>query len=99
MILWLAVLAPAAGGAPAERSPDAPRDTPADVTRYLIIVVQRGQTLSQIALSFGVTVEAIVKANKLGDPNALRVGQTLVIPLPAGRPGPTSTRDGAMQWP
>ncbi len=42
--------------------------------------VQAGDTLSKIADQFGVTVEALVQANGLGDPSALQVGQTLVIP-------------------
>ena len=44
--------------------------------------VQAGDTLSKIADQFGVTVEALVQANGLGDPSTLQVGQTLVIPVP-----------------
>jgi nucleoid-associated protein YgaU len=39
-----------------------------------------GQTLSEIAAEYKVTVDAVVKANNLRDPNAIRVGQTLFIP-------------------
>jgi LysM repeat protein len=43
-------------------------------------VVQKGDTLSKIAARFNVTVEAIVVANNLKNPNAIFIGQTLVIP-------------------
>ena len=43
-------------------------------------VVKSGETLSQIATQYGVTVQVIVDANELADPNALRVGQKLFIP-------------------
>lgn len=51
--------------------------------------VQSGDNLSRIAARFNVTVEAIVQANQLKDPNAIRVGQTLIIPdgQPAAAPG------------
>lgn len=43
-------------------------------------VVQTGENLSAIASAYGVTVPAIVRANKLNDPNTVRVGQKLLIP-------------------
>ena len=42
--------------------------------------VQSGDTLSSIAAQFGVTVDAIVRANNIADPNALSEGQVLTIP-------------------
>jgi len=42
--------------------------------------VQSGDTLAQIARRFNTTIEAIVQANALADPNRLSVGQTLIIP-------------------
>ena len=45
-------------------------------------VVQRGDILSAIAARFGVTVQAIVDANGLKDPNHIEPGQRLIIPLP-----------------
>jgi len=42
--------------------------------------VKPGDTLSRIVARFGVTVNALVVANKIKDPNLLRVGQVLVIP-------------------
>jgi len=43
-------------------------------------VVKAGQTLSEIAKAYGVTASVISKANKLKNPDDLRVGQTLFIP-------------------
>jgi murein DD-endopeptidase MepM/ murein hydrolase activator NlpD len=51
--------------------------TPTGIT---IHVVQRDETLSEIALRYGTTIEAIVTANSLLNPNNLQVGQRLVIP-------------------
>jgi murein DD-endopeptidase MepM/ murein hydrolase activator NlpD len=51
-------------------------------------VVQAGETLSQIALVFGCTVEEIVMANGLANANAISVGQTLYIPVTATEIGP-----------
>ena len=42
--------------------------------------VQRGETLASIAAKYGVTVEAIVAANHISNPNLISVGQELVIP-------------------
>ncbi|MBE2183757.1 MAG: LysM peptidoglycan-binding domain-containing protein [Anaerolineae bacterium] len=43
-------------------------------------VVQSGDTLSVIAQRYSVTVAAIVQANNLSNPNALQIGQQLIIP-------------------
>ncbi len=42
--------------------------------------VQPGDTLSRIAARFGVTVQAIVAANNIANPNLIHVGQVLIIP-------------------
>lgn len=47
-----------------------------------IHVVQAGDTLFFIAQQYGVSVNAIVQANDLPNPNALSVGQELIIPPP-----------------
>ena len=54
----------------------------------LIHWVVAGETLYAIALEYGVTVEAIVAANGLEDPNRLQVGQELVIPNAIASPTP-----------
>jgi LysM repeat protein len=43
-------------------------------------VVRRGETLASIARWYGVSIKAIVKANKIKNPNRIYVGQRLVIP-------------------
>jgi len=48
----------------------------------LIYIVQEGDTLYEIALRYEVTVDDIIEANDLSDPNALTIGQELFIPLP-----------------
>jgi LysM repeat protein len=47
-----------------------------------IYVVQAGDTLNSIAQQFNTTVEAIVAANNIQNPDALLVGATLTIPQP-----------------
>lgn len=51
-------------------------------------VVQAGDTLTSIAQRFGTTVEAIVRANNISNPNLIFVGQVLTIPT-GGAPAPT----------
>ncbi|MFZ5878443.1 MAG: LysM peptidoglycan-binding domain-containing protein [Chloroflexota bacterium] len=69
--------------------PDLPRGTKVDY------YVQAGDTLALIASKFNSTIDDIIKENKLDDPNAIFIGQKLVIPMnmvtaTATRP-PTST--------
>ncbi|WP_394239593.1 LysM peptidoglycan-binding domain-containing protein [Niallia oryzisoli] len=46
-----------------------------------IYVIRPNQSLTSIARAFGTTVNDIVEANQLPNPNNLVVGQTLVIPI------------------
>ncbi|MBX3001405.1 MAG: LysM peptidoglycan-binding domain-containing protein [Caldilineaceae bacterium] len=62
----------------------------------LIHTVQAGETLSQIATRYGVTVDAIVAANQLANPNLLHIGQRLEIPGPGA---PTPARAAAERRP
>jgi LysM repeat protein len=71
-----------------------PRGTKLDYT------VESGDTLAGIAAKFNSTEEEIIKENKLTDPNAIFVGQILVVPAnlvtaTATRP-PTSTSAPAL---
>jgi lipoprotein NlpD len=43
-------------------------------------IVQRGETVYHIAQLYGVSVDALMAANGIGDPRQLRVGQALTIP-------------------
>jgi LysM repeat protein len=55
-------------------------------------VVQAGDQLQAIARNYGLTINDILQANGLSDPNRIRAGQVLVIPLELVQlPGPTRT--------
>ena len=43
-------------------------------------IVQKGEALSTIAKLYGVSVDALAKANNLANPNELKIGQKLIIP-------------------
>ena len=43
--------------------------------------VVSGDTLSEIALRYGVTVDQLVKTNQINDPNLIYIGQMLTLPL------------------
>ena len=49
-------------------------------------VVRHGETLSQIARRYGSSAKALQTANNMANPNSLRVGQTLQIPLNGRQP-------------
>jgi LysM repeat protein len=53
-----------------------------DSCKAVYHVVRAGQNLTQIASYYGVSVQAIVKANNLWNPNVIYVGQVLTIPVP-----------------
>lgn len=60
--------------------PVAPQPTPAPPAETVTHVVQPGETLFRIAMRYGTTVEAIVRANQLINPDFIVPGQRLVIP-------------------
>ncbi|NJO06159.1 MAG: LysM peptidoglycan-binding domain-containing protein [Chloroflexaceae bacterium] len=68
------------------------RPTPTPAGLY---IVQPDDTLSDIASRFGTTVEEILVANDLSDPNALQVGQRIIIPslLPTAMVTPANATD------
>jgi murein DD-endopeptidase MepM/ murein hydrolase activator NlpD len=47
----------------------------------IIHVVEPGDTLYDLARQYGVTEDAIQRANDIADPSALKVGERLIIPL------------------
>lgn len=57
-------------------------------TGPLLYVVQEGDTLLAIAQTYDVSIEDLMIANGLTDPNVLHIGQTLIIPV-SGHPTPT----------
>jgi LysM repeat protein len=81
---------PAGGTTPSQPQPQpttAPSTTPQTYT------VVAGDTLTAIALRFGTTVNAIVQANGIVNPNLIYVGQVLNIP------GGTAPQPGAQPTP
>lgn len=67
---------PPTGPAPAATATTAPA---ANQQRY---VIKDGDTLSGIAAQFGVTVQQIIDANALQNPDLIVQGQELIIPAP-----------------
>lgn len=74
----------ATGETPAtEEQPESeptPAPPPQSPTSDIIHTVQTGDTLYAISQQYGVSIQAIVNANGLTNPNDLEVGQQLVIP-------------------
>jgi LysM repeat protein len=58
-----------------------PTPTPAPTPTEQVYVVQQGDTLWGIAQEFGTTVDAIVEANDIDDPEQIFPGDELVIPV------------------
>lgn len=52
-------------------------------TRTLTVYVRAGDTLWAIAREYGTTIEAIVRENRIADPNRIFAGERLRITLPA----------------
>jgi LysM repeat protein len=71
-------------------TPDAPRELPGLRTEEEYYVVQAGDTLGEIARRYGVSLEALIQANELLNPDLLSVGEGLVIPAPEPGAGGTS---------
>ena len=70
-------------------TPDSPRVLPTPRVDPGQHIVQSGDTLGTIAQQYGVSLEALMQANGLSDPNLLSVGQELTIPAPSpGEQGP-----------
>ncbi len=61
------------------------------------VVVEAGDTLSQIALDHGLKVDALAGLNRLEDPNRIYVGQTLALepPRPKAAPRAQASRAAA----
>jgi murein DD-endopeptidase MepM/ murein hydrolase activator NlpD len=66
-LLWAIIAVPALAAPPAQGE-------------QLVHVVQAGETLFAIARQYGVTVDAIVAANGLSNPDQIEVGQRLLVP-------------------
>ena len=56
------------------------RDDEINDTSHRLYIVKRGNTLTQIAREFGVTIQEIVELNDIANPNLIFVGEILRIP-------------------
>jgi LysM repeat protein len=74
------LIPPPAPPAPTGEASPAAVPTQSSTVGQRIHVVQEGETVSGIARKYGVTAADIIQANGLDDPNAISVGQALVIP-------------------
>jgi len=81
---------------PTETVPTAEAATPATEEVY---VVQPGDMLLAIATRYGITVDDILRANNLTNPDFVFAGQRLVIPVlgSAGRVAPTVAAEPVIQ--
>jgi LysM repeat protein len=66
--------------APTRTSPATPSPSPTATPEGETYTIQEGDTLTAIAESFGVTLDELIAANNITDPNNVPVGTVLVIP-------------------
>jgi len=71
---------PAMTPPPPPTRPPMPTVRPTPSPEVISYAVRAGDTLAKIATRFGVTLEQIVEANDIEDPNLIEVGQVLIIP-------------------
>ena len=74
-------------GAPAAASQATSAPTPAEPTVY---IVQPGDTLSSIARKYDISMEDLMRANDIANPDYVQLGQELKIPI-GGLPAETAT--------
>lgn len=81
-----------------------PSEEPAPVAEEIVAApaaseytVRRGDTLSQIARAYGVTVMAIAAANGIDNPSQLAAGQRLTIPAGASAPAVQAAPQGNLK--
>jgi LysM repeat protein len=88
------------GGAASSASPSSsveasasPSPTPIPEPTPQVYTIKTGDTLSKIARKFNVTLDALLAANKdtIKNPNRIRVGDEIVIPLPETQQVPAET--------
>ncbi len=81
ILVGQALKVPSAGpGTSPQPQPPAPPAPPAPPPQPRTHVVQRGENLFRISLRYGVTVDALARANNIANVNWVYVGQVLAIP-------------------
>ena len=75
--------------APTPTVPPTPTPTPPPTPTPKTHNVRAGNTLSEIATFYGVSMDAILGLNNIPDPNNLQVGQVLILPPEAEVPAQT----------
>jgi len=85
-LIALSGMTVSAAGEPAPRPLITASTLPTPAPSGFYYTVLRGDTLYSIARRFGVTVQAIVQANGLLNPNLIFAGQSLWIPGGSGSP-------------
>ena len=80
------------GASPAPLRTDAPTATP-PVTAYTVV---EGDTLWDIAVRFGLSLDTLIAANPQINPDLLSLGMTLNIPAPGAVLPPVPTREPAV---
>lgn len=81
--------------APDFSEPEMEEDSAPAAVGAFTYTVQKGDTLSRIAARHKVTQTAIIQANTLPNPHALRVGQQLTIPSQGSRPAAPARATGS----
>jgi len=56
------------------------------MTKYTVYTVKKGDTLTAIARAHNTTVFKIAQHNKIANPNKIRVGQVISIPVEVEEP-------------
>lgn len=97
------------GEAPASPTPSpslaspstAPSPTPTPAPTPLVYIVKSGDTLSKIAKEFGVTLDALIEANKdtIPNPDRINVGDRIIIPTAPPDVIPGESSPGASEEP
>ena len=65
-----------------EAATPSPTASPTPGAQYITHKIKQGETLSEIARAYGVSVQDVMAANNLDDPNRIVTGQELLIPVP-----------------
>jgi LasA protease len=64
-------------------TPDSPHPLPAARTQVEQYTIQAGDSLASVAMRFQISLDQLVQANNLADPNHVEAGQALTVPLPS----------------